>query len=307
MYQPPSPLRRVILVVADGLRPDAIARFNLVSIRRMMRQGSFTLSATTVTPSVTAAAMTSLLTGVAPDRHGVRSDSFFVPVSPPDVRPMPKVLAEAGMVSGAFMRELPRPFHPLAKQLTRRLGLTYTTFSGHNAREILGAFYRHAGSVERGLTIMHWPDADQAGHEHGWMSTEYGEAVTRLDDAVGTLMGMMELLYGQDTLLVFTADHGGGGAHPNRHDSLHALDRTIPIVLAGGSVTPGELRPRSSILDVPATILWALGAGIPDSYAGRPFFEPFDKTSGRRALQRTAPQQSSVVAGSTRFMEGGAE
>lgn len=275
MYTPP-PLRRVILVVADGLRPDAIAKFNLVSIRRMMRQGSFTLGATTVTPSVTAAAMTSLLTGITPERHGIKTDTFFLPLPRFDIRPLPKVLAESGIATAAFMRELPRPFKPLAKHLTHRLGLTYTTFSGQTAKEILSSFYRRGALVEWGLTIMHWPDADQAGHEHGWMSEEYGRAAKAIDEAMGTLMGMMELLYGPETLLIMLADHGGGGVHPKRHDSFHPQDRTIPIVLAGPAVTPSELRPVSTILDVPATILWALGARVPDTYAGRPFFEAFE-------------------------------
>lgn len=296
MYQPP-PLRRVILVVADGLRPDAIAKFNLVSIRRMMRQGSFTLAATTVTPSVTAAAMTSLLTGVPPEQHGIKSDRFFLPLPRPGIHPMPKVLAETGIPTGAFMRELPRPFRPLAKQLTHRLGLTYTTFSGHNSKEILARFYSGGSSVKAGLTIMHWPDADQAGHDHGWMSEQYGAAARNIDDAVGTLMGMMELLYGEETVLLFTADHGGGGMDPKRHDSPHPLDRTIPIVLAGRAVSRGELRPMSTLLDVPATILWALGATIPESYAGRPFFEAFEATSARRAFHRPLPQKSAAAAG----------
>lgn len=275
MYTPP-PLRRVILVVADGLRPDAIAKFNLVSIRRMIRQGSFTLGATTVTPSVTAAAMTSLLTGVTPERHGVRSDTFFLPLPRLDVRPVPKVLAESGIATAAFMRELPRAFQPLAKSLTHRLGLAYTTFSGGTAKEILSSFYRRGALVEWGLTIMHWPDADHAGHEHGWMSEEYGCAAREIDEAVGTLLGMMEVLYGTEALLVLVADHGGGGVHPKRHDSFHPQDRTIPIVLAGPAVTPRELRPMSTILDVPATILWALGVDVPEAYAGRPFFEAFE-------------------------------
>lgn len=288
MYTPP-PLRRVTLVVADGLRPDAIAKFNLVSIRRMMREGSFTMAATTVTPSVTAAAMTSLLTGITPERHGIRSDTFFLPLPRPDIRPVPKVLADAGIATAAFMRELASPFQPLAKRLTHRLGLTYTTFSGRNAKEILSSFYRRGALVEWGLTIMHWPDADEAGHAHGWMSDGYGRAAREIDEAVGTLMGMLELLYGPESLLVLVADHGGGGVHPKRHDSFHPEDRTIPIVLSGETVVRGELRPMSTILDVPATILWALGASIPDTYAGRPFFEAFGPkvVHGGRAVTRS--------------------
>ncbi len=108
------------------------------------------------------------------------------------------------------------------------------------------------------------------------MSEEYGRAAKAIGDAVGTLMELMELLYGPDTILILLADHGGGGLNPRRHDSVHPLDRTIPIVLFGGAVSPGEIRPMSTILDVSATILWALGVAVPDSYSGRAFFEAFE-------------------------------
>ncbi len=56
------------------------------------------------------------------------------------------------------------------------------------------------------------------------MSEEYGRAAKAIDDAVGTLMGLMELLYGPDTILILLADHGGGGLNPRRHDSVHPLE-----------------------------------------------------------------------------------
>ena len=44
----------------------------------------------------------------------------------------------------------------------------------------------------------------------------------------------------------------------------------IPIILAGGSVRPGELAAGASLLDVPPTICHALGVPMPESYAGFP-------------------------------------
>ena len=37
----------------------------------------------------------------------------------------------------------------------------------------------------------------------------------------------------------------------------------------------GEALHRPSLLDVPATVLWALGVPQPKSYAGRPLWEAF--------------------------------
>jgi predicted AlkP superfamily pyrophosphatase or phosphodiesterase len=51
--------RRVITVVLDGLRPDAIERFELAHLGALIAHGASALDATTVSPSVTVAAMTS--------------------------------------------------------------------------------------------------------------------------------------------------------------------------------------------------------------------------------------------------------
>jgi len=122
--------------------------------------------------------------------------------------------------------------------------------------------------------VMHWPDADRAGHAAGWMSDPYARAAQTMDAALGQVMDVLDL-DDPETLLIAMADHGGGGAVPDHHDSAHPLDRTIPILMAGGQVRPGEIPQGASLLDVPATILWAMGIPRPSSYAGSPLISAF--------------------------------
>lgn len=49
----------------------------------------------------------------------------------------------------------------------------------------------------------------------------------------------------------------------------HRHDRTIPMFFAGPRIVRGDLGPRLSLLDVPPTILWALGIERPSNYEGR--------------------------------------
>src|SRR5688572_33228334 len=61
---PPTSVSRNVLVVSvDGLRPDAIATYGAPTLQRLMREGSYTLSATTIDPSTTLPSHTSMLTG----------------------------------------------------------------------------------------------------------------------------------------------------------------------------------------------------------------------------------------------------
>lgn len=59
------------------------------------------------------------------------------------------------------------------------------------------------------------------------------------------------------------------------HNSNHPLDTTIPIFVAGGAVRTGELTPGASLLDVPATVCWALGIPQPMTFAGQPLTSAF--------------------------------
>jgi arylsulfatase A-like enzyme len=110
------------------------------------------------------------------------------------------------------------------------------------------------------------------------MSDGYAAAARRIDAAVGALLGAVDLT-DPATLLIALADHGGGGAVPHHHNSEHPLDRTIPLILAGGAVRRGELPPGSSLMDVPATICWALGVPRPESYAGTPLTAAIGRTA----------------------------
>ena len=271
-----SPVRRVVLVVLDGLRPDAIQRFRLQRVASLARRGASTFRAQTVSPSITPCAMASLLTGAAPERHGIQSEHFHIPRPRGPVHPLAKELAKHSLPTSFFMPQVPFLMRGIAARISTLLGLGEFRNHGRDAEDVLAAARRNLETQRRGLIMMHWLDADRAGHEFGWMSPEYGAAAVRMDDALGRLEAAVDLS-DPGTLVIALADHGGGGATPKHHDSAHPLDTTIPVLLVGGAVVPCELGAAVSLTDVPATILWALGLARPESYAGRPLLQAFAK------------------------------
>lgn len=264
----PSDVRRVVLVVLDGLRPDAIHAFGLAHLRALSARGASTSDGRTVAPSITAAAMATLLTGRSPANHGIISDHFHIPRQRGHVDPLPRVLAAAGYPTEAFLAALPPLYGGLASRIARLLGIARTRFAGAGAIEILREATAALTTQRRGFFLLHWPDADRAGHAHGWMSREYAVGARALDAAMGQLV---ELLHPDDgqTLLIALADHGGGGVVATDHESDHPADRTIPIMIAGCGVTRGHLLSPAALIDIPATILQALGLPVPASYEGR--------------------------------------
>jgi arylsulfatase A-like enzyme len=262
-------LHRVIVLVLDGLRPDALDAFSLPHLQRLRHRAAATLSATTVAPSVTWAAMTSLLTGVHPAVHGIVRDQPHIPRPRAILTPLAQVIADAGLATSAFMADVPFVYRGLATRIARRLGFGAARFAGRNAAEIVFIARQTLQAQRHGLILLHWPDADRAGHEHGWMSPEYGIAARGLDAATGLLSAVTQVERDPHSLLLICADHGGGGDKANDHASAHPLDRTVPVLAIGGRVCAGEIEGAVNLLDLPPTVLWALGLPIPGSYTGQ--------------------------------------
>jgi arylsulfatase A-like enzyme len=283
---------RVIIVVLDGLRADVVPLLSLPTLTRLASRGTSSFLAETVHPSVTAAAMASLFTGVRPVDHGLASDRFQVPHPRVALEPLPRVLADAGIATRAFLARIPMAYRGLARILARTSGVHDVCATGSDAAAIFASAQKALVAERQGLFVLHWPDADRAGHAHGWTSRPYMAAARALDETLGALDALTGASSDPETLLIALADHGGGGRDFRDHDSDHPHDRTIPLVLAGGRVSTGELAPYSSLLDVPATALWALGVDVPASWAGRPLVEAF---AGLAAPLRGAPDHFALA------------
>lgn len=275
----PERCRRVVLVVLDGLRPDAIDTFELRALQALEASGASTRDAKTVRPSVTAAAMGSLLTGVAPEQHGLRTDRFHVPRPTLTLQPVPATLRAAGLLTSAFLARPPLLYRRLGHLLAARLGVEAAHFVDGDATRIAAATCATLSMQRSGFVLVHLPDGDRAGHAHGWMSPAYGQAARCMDDAVSAIAEQAFRDPPGSTVMMVCADHGGGGVVPDNHDSDHPLDRTIPIIMAGGGIAAGTQFGGASLLDVPATILSLLGVRRPACYAGRSLLElvmPFE-------------------------------
>lgn len=275
LRDPAAPAQRVVVVVLDGLRADLVGDPRFPTLAAMARETAHTLDATTVLPSVTAAAMTSLLTGVAPALHGMDSDRFRLPTPRIPIEPLPTLVAAHGLPTFGAMAQVPWLFRPLARKIVAALGMRDVVFGGANAHALLAAALPVIRHEREGLVVLHWPEADALGHAHGWCTPPYLAAVQRMDHALGVLRSELAAHDDGRTLLIALADHGGGGRVPRHHDSAHPLDCTIPLFLEGAGARAMTLDAGHTLLDVPATVLWALGIPRPSWYAGTPITAPF--------------------------------
>jgi predicted AlkP superfamily pyrophosphatase or phosphodiesterase len=263
---------RVVLVSIDGLRADALARYRPPTLTRLAAEGASTTLARTVVPSLTAPAHLSLLSGVGPETHGIWGDDLFFTPEMAALDPVFRYAGRAGLHARAFMsRAGPLESFEDALQCKLAFGLDSLTLVEPDAERLTGAALPSLRDAGVELVFLHVADPDLAGHAHGFESPEYRAAVLRADSAIARVVEET----GPRTLLMVVSDHGGGGSYGSHlHGSDADADVRIPVILWGSRVVRRTLE-DVSLLDVPATALWALGFRPPSHYEGRPLLEGF--------------------------------
>ena len=180
--------RNVVLVSIDGLRPDAIARFDAPTLQRLIREGGSSLSARTIMPSKTLPSHTSMLSGEPPEQHGVLWNN--VATAETDVVDFSTVFSVArahGYRTAAFFSKA--KFSPLQRPGT----LDYSQapggwFGRWSSVRTIDDVRAHLAVERPNLLFVHLSDPDQAGHESGWMGNTYGRAIATTDAALGRLL-----------------------------------------------------------------------------------------------------------------------
>jgi predicted AlkP superfamily pyrophosphatase or phosphodiesterase len=270
----PAGYRRVLLVIIDGLRPDAVTAAGMPTLDRLMTLGWRAGAATTVRPSVTVAALTSLATGVSPARHGIDHPSLTRLGRIRGLAPLPVELRRHGVETTILAPTLGGATRWMAGALLR-LGGVSRLGGGTGAPGLLleQAALHLAAASGPAFVVAYVNDTDLAGHAWGWMSAPYLQAAAIIDRGLRHLEPLLE---DPETLVIVTADHGGGGVLPNDHDHPHPINDRIPLVLLGTGVQRTDAPAGSAhLLDIPPTVLWSLGAAIPAQYEGRVLSEAF--------------------------------
>jgi predicted AlkP superfamily pyrophosphatase or phosphodiesterase len=267
--------RHVIVVSIDGLRPDAIEEYGATTLQRLMREGSYTLSARTIHPSKTLPSHTSMLTSLPPEQHGVLWNN--VATADADSVELPNVFSVArkhGYSTAAFFSKA--KFQPLQVEGT----LDYSQapgglFGRWSSERTVSDVGRYLEGARPNLLFVHLTDPDAAGHRAGWMTDAYGRAVLAADSAVDRLIALAEHAYGKGNFsLIVTADHGG---HGTNHGSDDPRDVTIPWIAWGKGVKhAGAMESAVQTMDTAATVLWLLAVPEPSNWAGHPVTGAYD-------------------------------
>jgi len=256
---------RIILFLVDGMRPDAIQLADTPAMDSMIKGGTYSLKAETTFPSVTLPCHTSLIHSVVPERHGILTNTWV-----PQVRPVPglfDVLSQAGKTAAFFynweqLRDLSSPGSLAASKMLR-----YSKDNLHQADwEVTQTGLEWLTTHDFDFAFFYLGITDVVGHNHGWMTEPYLEAICTADHCIAQVM---QTLPG-DTNYIVIADHGG---HDRMHGTQKEEDMRIPILAKGPKIEAGfELDGPTSILDVAPSILQIFDIPAPGEWMGTPLF-----------------------------------
>lgn len=279
--KPLSEVERVIIISADGLRPDVLLRARTPNIRRLIESGTFTMWARTVPQSITLPSHSSMLTGVTPERHRILWNSDIPEPVYPKVPTIFEIAKGAGLTTAMVTGK--SKFVSLA----RPGSLDWKSVKSATDEEVGSRAAALLRERKPNLLVVHFPGADAVGHSKGWGTPEQVAAVETVDRSVGVLLGAMEEAgLSGSSVVILSADHGGAG---RGHGPNDPRSRHIPWIASGPGIRHGYDLTRDANLtvnteDTFATACWLLGLTPPGKIDGK----PIEQVLAERELLRDA-------------------
>ena len=235
---------KLVLVVIDGLRPEALSQSDCPTLQDLQRRGAWTLNARADMPSVTMPCHMSMFHSVPVTRHGISSNTWT-----PMARPLPGLVEQirAAERTSAFfygwdgLRNLCTP-----GMLTHAFFREKRDLDNDDA--IATAAVRCLTDEQPDFSFIHFDTVDGAGHRSGWLSEGYLHQVTQVD---AVLERVLDAIPDQSTIMVLS-DHGG---HDRTHGTDASEDMTIPWLIAGPTIRPNyAIKTPVDLLSIAPTI-----------------------------------------------------
>jgi hypothetical protein len=223
-------------------------------------------------PTVSGPGWTSILTGVWTDKHRVTGNGF----SPQDLVSNPlyfKTLEQnvPDIYTASIINWSPIDTHAIST--VGQMDFRSTPGNDLNVANVAAAKIAALDTARPAAVFIHFDEVDAAAHSSGSYSQGYLNEIRDTDARVGQLLAAIEnraSFASEDWQIILTADHGqrGGGGHGGQS----ALERTVPLLVAGRSVAQGVIPASTvqpSVVDVAPTVLDFFGVQAPGNIVGQ--------------------------------------
>ena len=257
-------IRTVVLIVVDGLGYDMWSkrRSDAGFFGRMTEKG-LVFPITTVFPSTTAAALTTMYTGLTPQEHGLPEWNVYMKELDMIISTLPFSAMGEGGRDGLLRTADPRIlfsgtpiFSALRDAGVRPLALLKETIasSAYTRTALRGADVVPYSSLtdmavklrtsieeaeEKTLVYAYWDGVDAVGHAYGPESEKCASELAALSRVLKEeLLDKLRRGSASRTILVVTADHGQIDVSPDETIYLNAFGRVVSSFRTGDTGKP---------------------------------------------------------------------
>jgi predicted AlkP superfamily pyrophosphatase or phosphodiesterase len=270
--------RRAILIGVDGLSVDGVRQTKGKTFPRLLREGASTLHARGVMPTSSSPNWASMIMGAGPEQHGITSNDWE-----PDKHTItPSAKGPGGLFPSIFSilrQQRPSTYAAVVhewKGFGRLVEPKSADVVDHarDADETVKRAIKILREKKPTFLMIHLDMVDHAGHDKGWGSPEYTQAVEKADALIGeVLAALKEAGLAESTLVIVSSDHGGLGT---KHGGESMIELEIPWIAVGPGVQAGhEIKGPVNTFDTAATLAWWLGLKPPAAWIGKPVAEAF--------------------------------
>lgn len=247
----------MLVVSIDGVAPRYVSPSTMPVLCHLARGGTSCFQATTIHPSITLPAHASLLRSVRPEVHGIFDnkardiDSGF----PTFLR----AARSSGRVTASFHNW--KPINSIIED--DAVDHRYFRDGGYRPSEDTSLARSFAATwplLEADVAFCYLVSPDLAGHESGWGSDPYLDALTHADQCLATICDAIG-----DVDILITTDHGG---HDKDHQLSEPIDKVTFVVGNGPSFAASCRWEHCSILDLAPTVAELVGFAPPTCWEG---------------------------------------
>lgn len=193
----------VLVISIDGARPDGL---RAAGIGPLLDEASYSMSAQTTVPPSTAPSHMSMVSGVGPDKHGVRDNNWRPGHPYPAVPTMFSVAKRAGLRTAIFTQKVYVPVVADPQYMDRVELVPWRPAT--LTSDLVSAASAYIRAARPHVMLAHISEPDAAGHAEGWMAFLYLQALRRSIAGIGTLrQALRDAGIAEQTLVIVTADH----------------------------------------------------------------------------------------------------
>ena len=271
--------KHVVLIGLDGWGAYSMEKAEMPNVKKLMKEGSYTLKKRSVLPSSSAVNWASMYMGAGPELHGYTEWGSQVPELPS------RVTNAHGIFPTVF--SLLREAYPDAEigNICEWDGIRYVvdtlalSFDRHITEKpqnpsTARCAVEYIKEKRPALVNIVFDEPDHVGHGMGHGTPEYYAKLHELDGYIGQIIQAVEDAGMTDeTIFIVSADHGG---IKKTHGGKSMQEMETAFIISGKGIKKGyEFEESMMQFDCAATIAYIFGLKQPQVWIGRPMKQVF--------------------------------